>query len=357
MKAKETKEKQFKKMTPLKWVTVILCGILALILLVLFAARLYFRLPVSDYYRASEKAFKIPGLSEGFIPQGLDYDERTDLFWVTGYMKDGSASPIYLVKRADGTIEKTVYLAQADGSVYNGHAGGIAVGWDYAYVAGGADACMYAYSCDEIMTTEDGSAVLAKGSISTKAEGGDELRVSCVMMDERYLYAVEFYREPSSSTPENHKLTTPAGDYHQALAVAYELQFGDDAVCGVLPTPVFAMSLPDLVQGMHRGDSRIYLSASYGTAFSYVYAYELSQVMAVEGEIQFLDVTMPLYYLDSSSMVGKYKLPPMAEEIVMVDGRLYTMCESASGKYLFGRLTSAQWCYATDLSDMTNRIE
>ena len=40
----------------------------------------------------------------------------------------------------------------------------------------------------------------------------------------------------------------------------------------------------------------------------------------------------------------------MAEEIAAVDGKLYTMCESATNKYIFGKFTSAKYCYATDLS-------
>ena len=40
----------------------------------------------------------------------------------------------------------------------------------------------------------------------------------------------------------------------------------------------------------------------------------------------------------------------MSEEIVIVDGKLYTMCESATNKYIFGKFTSAKYCYATDIA-------
>lgn len=356
MKHNLQKSNEKKKITPLRVILSVICGLLALILLVLVGARIYFRMPVSDYYRASEKAFRIPGLSDGFVPQGLDFDMRTDLFWVTGYMNDGSASPIYLVKKDSGELFKTVYLANEDGSVYNGHAGGVAVGWDYAYIAGGADRCIYAYSCDEIMTAADGATVAAKGNISTKASEDDSLRVSCLTIDENYLYAVEFYREPKYPTPDSHKMTTPAGDYNQALAVAYKVSYEEDAVFGVEPTPALAISLPDHVQGMCFGEDRIFLSTSYGTSFSYVYGYDLTRVSA-EGTIHFLGTDMPLFYLDSYSLAEIRKLPPMAEEIVIVEGKLYTMCESASEKYLFGNLTSSRWCYATELGRMKNRAE
>ena len=37
----------------------------------------------------------------------------------------------------------------------------------------------------------------------------------------------------------------------------------------------------------------------------------------------------------------------MAEEIEFVNDEMLTLCESASKKYKFGKLTGAKWCYAT----------
>ena len=54
--------------------------------------------------------------------------------------------------------------------------------------------------------------------------------------------------------------------------------------------------------------------------------------------------------LDSSVLKTDLKIAPMSEEIVTVEGQLYVMCESASNKYIFGKFTSAKYCYATDLS-------
>lgn len=348
---KNTPAKEKKKMSVGKRILLTVGIVLAAILFVLLAVRLYFRLPVWSYYRASEKGFEIPGLSDGFVPQGLDYDDRTDLFWVTGYMDDGSASPIYLVKRSTGELYKTVYLANEDGSIYNGHTGGVAVSWDFVYIAGGGRSCIYAYSCDEIMTAEDGITVKALGSISTKSENGDSLRVSSVFVDDEYhrLYAAEYYSEPKNPTPENHKLTTPAGDRHGALAIAFELDF-QNGVLGVDPTPKLAISLPDLVQGFCIGGDSIFLSTSKGASFSHVYEYPLAN-QASEA-ITFLGIEMPLYYLDSGNLAADYRLPPMSEELVVVDGKLYTMCESACNKYFFGKLTSSKWCYATELWKM-----
>ncbi len=348
-----TKEKKIKKekkkMKPMKRLIVIVSIVLASILLILFGARLYFRLPVYGYYRASEKGFKIPGLSDGFVAQGLDYDTQGN-FWVTGYMDDGSASPVYIVEKESGELVKTLYLANEDGTDYTGHAGGIAVTLDYVYVAGGSDNCVYAYGLADMMNAADGDSVKAKGSISTKASETDYLQPACLYIENGYLFVLEFYRDVDYPTPDSHKMTTPAGDYNQALAVAYELD--GDGRFGVDPTPDFAMSLPDQVQGMCMDGDLVYLSTSWGTSFSHIYEYDWSEVMKQKSEITFLGTTMPLYHFDAGNLTKDYKIPPMSEEIVMVDGRLYTMCESASNKYIFGKLTSSQWCYATDLGKL-----
>lgn len=57
---------------------------------------------------------------------------------------------------------------------------------------------------------------------------------------------------------------------------------------------------------------------------------------------------IPLWYLDSNDLTKDVKLPPMSEEIVFVDGRIYVMNESACNKYLFGKLLRAKyiWSYA-----------
>ena len=75
----------------------ILVVLLALVAIVFIGARIYFRAPVSAYYKASEKAFVIPGLWDNMVPQGLDYVASTDTYLICGYQKDGSSSRIYRV--------------------------------------------------------------------------------------------------------------------------------------------------------------------------------------------------------------------------------------------------------------------
>ena len=94
-------------------------------LVLLHGIRGYFRIPVSEYYKNSEKAFVIPGLSDGMTHQGLAYDSENDTFLITGYRSDGNASQVSVVSKADGKEVKRLNLANEDGSAFTGHVGGI----------------------------------------------------------------------------------------------------------------------------------------------------------------------------------------------------------------------------------------
>ncbi len=331
------------KQKALKVALIILCCLVGLVLLLVLGVRAYFRLPVRDYYKNSEKAFVIPGLSDGMIHQGLAYDSASDTFFITGYRTDGAASQVSLVSRADGKEIKRLNLAGEDGSAYTGHVGGITVGKDFVYVASSKG--LVAFRRADFASAKSGESVRAVGTFSTET-ADDSLHVAFTHIEGDTIYVGEFYREANYKTPDSHKYTTAAGDKNPSLILAYKLD--DTAPLGISEKIERAYSIPGLVQGMcFDAEGRMYLSTSYAVAFSHLYSYETNKQ---EGEITVLGQEVPLFVLDSSTMIEDIKLAPMAEEITVVDGKLYTMCESATNKYIFGKFTSAKYCYATDLS-------
>lgn len=329
-------------------ILLVLGCLLALVFLILLAARLCFRVPVLDYYGVSERAFAIPGLSDDLVPQGISYDEESGLFLVTGYQKDHTPSPVYLVDRATGETEGKVLLLMPDGSDFVAHAGGLSVFGDYVFVAGGSDACLYVYSRDAILNAENGDRIPCLGTFDTFFGDRDGITVAFTSAHDGMLTVGEFYRDPNYLTPDSHKFTTPAGDFQQALAVTYTVSDDPDAVFGLHPVPVEAYALPDLVQGMAFYDGKVWLSTSYAVAFSGIYAYDRSTLQPF-GTLPTSEGEIPLYGLDSAALTDSFQLPPMSEEIEFVDGKMYTMCESASNLYLFGKLTGGEWCYATPM--------
>lgn len=343
------KKEQTKKTHPWWSYPLWALGVLAvLVALVLLGARLYFRIPVRDYYRASEHGFQIPDCNRGFVAQGIAYDGETDLFLVNGYQKDNIASPIYLVAWGARKPDKTIRMALPDGSAYTGHAGGIAGYGDYIYVADGEKRRLLVFSRQSIYDAADGDSVAAIGTFDTAVSDEDYIGPAFVTVDGDRLVTGEFYRNPNYQTPESHKFTTLSGDYQQALAVEYKLD--GQARYGIEPTPVKVYTLPDLAQGMCFDGGRIYVSTSWGTALSHIYQYDESRLQ-LQGNITLLGMELPLYALDSAALLVDGVIAPMSEEIVIVDGKLYTMCESASNKYIFGKFTSAKWCYATDVEE------
>ncbi len=327
----------------LKAVTVVLGCLVGFVILLLLGVRVYFRLPVSAYYGNSEKAFVIPGLSDGMIHQGLAYDSENDTFLITGYRTDGNASQVSVVARASGKEVKRLNLANEDGSVFTGHVGGITVYGNYVYVADSKG--LIAFSRADIAAASNGDSVKSVGIFKTSTEN-DALHVAFTHVEGDMIYVGEFYRAENYPTPDSHKYKTAAGDENTALILAYKLDGA--APLGISEKIEYAYSIPALVQGMcFDSDGMIYLSTSYAVAFSHIYGYDPTKA---EGSITVLGQTVPLYVLDSSTQTKDIKIAPMSEEIVIVNGKLYTMCESATNKYIFGKFTSAKYCYATDMS-------
>lgn len=326
-----------------KIIMTILIVICALALIVVIGARIYFRSPAKDYYKHSKAAFKIPDIDNGFIPQGLDYNEADDTFLVTGYTKDNVASPIYVLSKDGKLISKATILDEYDED-FPCHSGGISIYNDYVYVAGCQDCTLYIYSYTDI---KKGGKVSMLGSFSTKINNDDYLNIDCTTICDGKIILGEFFREEIYPTLPSHKLTTAHGDYNQALAVVYEL--GDyDETFGINPEPTCVYSIPDQVQGMayHEGD--LYISSSYGAASSHIRAYDITN--ANKKCISILGYEeLPLLEIDTSILKSDFTIPPMSEEIEFVDGHFYTMCESASDKYIFGKLTSHKYCYSTEL--------
>ncbi len=330
--------------------TIALVSVILFFGLILGCAIGYFRLPVNAYYKASEKAFIIPDTNAGYIAQGICFDDANEVFILSGYMKDKSPSPLYVVSKG-GKLLKKLTLKMPDGKDYDGHGSGVATFGDYIYLTGSSEKCIFVYSLTELISANNGNKLDCLGKLSLVSESNEDdyITSSFVTVKDNRLITGEFYREDNYSTPNSHKFTTTAGDYNQALAVEYVL---DTAFTfGINPEPVKAYSLPDQVQGLAINDNKVYLSISWGLSFSHILEYNESK-LAFQKDITLIGKTLPLYALDSQSLTYDYKIPPMSEEITFVDGSLYVNCESASDKYIFGKLTGGKYLYKTDLAKL-----
>lgn len=348
-----------KNLTKLVKVLIYIVGTFVILLLLVFlGAQLYFKIPVLDYYKDSEKAFSIPGLAGDMVPQGLDYIESEGLFLIGGYQKDGSPSRVYRVSKQSGKTEGYVVLGDEEGNPIAPHAGGLASHGEYLFVAGDEDPFVYVFALPEVLSSEDGTVIKSLGKFNTTFPDGS-IRADFMCFTEDRFIVGEFYRDPNYTTPDSHMIETPSGEVNRALALCYPLSDKEGFAFGIYELPAEAYSLPDLVQGIAVHDGKIWISQSYGTAKSTISCYDISDSEPVKfaftkfySGVAEPNEMMAFYVLDSSTKTASFEAPPMAEEIVFVDGKLLIMCESASNKYFFGNLTGGRWCYATDVSDL-----
>lgn len=338
--------KEKKKFKLWQKLTIIFCSVVVALGVILGCAIGYFRLPVNEYYKNSHKAFIIPALSTAYVPQGFCYDQQSSWFLATGYMKDGSASPVFAINKQGGKTIKSVVLKLADGKDYLGHAGGISVWKNYLYVADGSEHCIYVFDYEQFKTAKNGDALFSIGKFFTETADGDYVKPSCVEVVGNKIVIGEFFRESNYETYKTHKIATPNGDKNTALAVVYSL--ADNFEFGINPVPEKAYSMREQVQGITFDGDKVYLSTSWGLSFSQIFIYD--QTTAVSDMRTVLGENIPVYYLDSKSLIKDLKIPPMSEEMAIVNGKLYVLSESASTKYIFGKFTGGKWCYATDLS-------
>lgn len=323
----------------------VLAGILALVLLVIVGFNIYLRASSADFYSKALTHGKVPGISDGFIHQGISYVSQDEIFISCGYMNDGTPSRIYLF---DGKNEKYVTLNDLSGEPSMTHAGGLTYWSDIVFLTNGKG--ILVYSWDDIKASAENCA-----SVDPSSSFDVGFNAAFCYADGNDLYVGEFYREENYPTDISHHMTTPSGDIHHALMARYDLEeMFENGFEKAVPTMIY--SVPDLAQGMCLTPSgRICISTSYAVALSHIFVYDVSGIdqgsmtTAKASEIDFISADTPLVFLDSSTLSEDVRLFPMSEELVLVGGRVYIMNESASSKYIFGKLTGGSRLYSIEI--------
>lgn len=265
----------------------------------------------SDYYSIEEEICKNPGLNDGFVCQGICVSEENGVILVSGYMKDGRNSRIYVTD-----YDSNSYYVELtrEGESYTGHAGGIALTGDKVYISNASK--LFIASLSDILKAENGDTVDIGSGVKVNSAA------SFVFADENYVYVGE-YNDPNGKQKE-HIYETESGVNHSII----ERYTHDD-----LENPDKIYSIGDYVQGVcFTPDGRIVFSTSHGLTSSVYYVYRESDATD-SGNI--LDGA-PVYYL--GECVQHISGPAMSEDMDWFDGRVITLTESASNKYIFGKL-------------------
>jgi hypothetical protein len=202
------------------------------------------------------------------------------------------------------------------------------------------------YSYNDFINVENNGEVKCIGTFETKSTN-DKIRVSFVGEIDNYIVAGEYYSPVLFETPDNHKIKLDDGSYQGGLAAFYEKD--DLEEFGLKNTPSFILSLPNQVQGMTSFNNILYLSLSSGLNKSQIRTYDLSKLF-VSSTINCLDSIYDLKILDYSSLIKTTYIPPMSEEIIIVDEKLFVNQESASTNYWFGRTYGGAYFYSTPIN-------
>lgn len=314
---------------------ILFCVIMALIVLIVtFYAYLF--VVCHDFYSVSRREFQLPDIHVGFVPQGFAYTDG--YYLLSGYESGSNESRIYVAET--GQAFREVAVLDTDGGPFVNHAGGISCAGDYVYLAG-CDGKCYVFSSDILSDTEAAATVL--GSFET------DNNADFCYIDKDQLYVGEYYYNIKYPTDTSHHMVTPAGDTNCAIMTVYPLDASMDY--GVDPQPMEAYSIPEAVQGVCvTQNGEIALSASSGFSVSDLHLYEKP---AAQGSFTLSyeegSLSVPLYYLDSGSKISTSHPLPKSEGIIFTDGRFQIIFESASNKFLYGKLLGADYAYSFSL--------
>jgi hypothetical protein len=325
---------------------IVLCAILALVLLVLLLAPLVTTIIFHDFFKDAEKEFRIPGLSDGVVPQGFTYLADDELYLQCGYMADGeSASRIYIIPEADPSSARYVSLLDKNGNPYTGHTGGITSDGTLVWMANdgeGEDNCVWVMSLNELLSAKNGDEIKLETSFTS------ESRAAYCYVDGDVLWVGEFYRPVDYPTKDSHALTANGAEHH-AIICAYTLDATSQT--GIRSgAPRAILSVTDHVQGFARTqDGGFILSTSYGLSKSHWLFYDNVMENSADTSLNIDGTDVPVWFLDENSLLRDLECPPMSEEIVIRDDRIYYLTESACKKYIFGSFIRGRHVYSLPL--------
>ena len=294
-------------------------------------------LQLSEFNKHSEEGFIIPGLYEGFIPQGIFYEEENDIFLISGYYKDKVQPSRVIVVDGEGNFVKSVGCLTLKGNKATGHFGGIAAFKDNVYVA--TTSVTHVLSLSEILSAED------DGYVHIQKELYTDTTCSYVNVCDGVLYIGEF----TDITIDDVKgatniYTSKLGEKFFSRCNAFILD--ENGVYGIKAdrideegnlTPDFAVTTPFKVQGMTRLNDGSFVFTASSTAITNSRVYKYRDVTKGEPDeiIEVNGVDVPLYYCDMFDKTGSYRVPTYLEEITLYkDGTVYIITESAASAYI-----------------------
>lgn len=288
----------------------------------------------NGFFKEFSESFIIPGLFEGFIPQGICYDDESDMFFVSGYYEDGAyPSKIVCVNAESGELVKYHSLKNYDGSDYRGHAGGVACSETTLFIS--SDNECQTISLEKLLSSENATSVRFESKFKLNTKG------SFAGYSDGILWFGDFIESSDKARESAERITTlKSGETFYAYCEGYTLENGLPAVSKINSSsdgyiPDYMIAVPEQVQGMAFTKSgKIIFSTSYGRKKdSYLYVFD--DVFASEkvSTVQIDGVEIDLLACSSDFLKSKITLPPMSEGLTSFGDEVYLIFESGAEKY------------------------
>lgn len=292
------------------------------------------------FYASGELSLLVPGLKQGFVPQGLSYLPEQNWMIIAGYSgNEDTNSTLFAVDLATGEMVREVMLQYADGSDYFGHAGGVAVTEKNIFIANNAH--LYRISLETFLSLPASAFCAFDEEIPVPS------RASYCSYADGVLWVGEFQYDPSYKTDRTHWYKNEDGRY-KAWLIGYELdqtqanELKPASLTAETAVPDYIISTTERIQGMTIHNDQFFLSQSYGRRnFSTLLQY---QNVLDTPPLATADVNghaVPLWCLNSTVQTGSLVMPPASECMVTVNGSIYVLFETAAQKYMDPETPSA----------------
>ena len=286
----------------------------------------------AKFLNKAEALVTIPGVAEGFVPQGVEWIPQKDWLLFSGYQDDGGVSPLIAVDIEKGGIAKEIFLHYPDGTVFSGHAGGVCATDKNIYIASGHS--LLRLSLSVFLTAENGDSCAIEEEIPVPV-----LADFCCSTDEM-LWVGEFGETSGKGMNEAHGFYTADG-YHYAWACGYPLLKTTEKELAITwsdhgkAIPECILSITEHIQGMSVRGNEIYLSQSKGSQnASSLLEYAIDFSSSPHAEVEMDNADIPVWFADISTLQGLTFCPPMSEGICFVDDKICITFESAANKYI-----------------------
>ena len=277
-----------------------------------------------DFYNYSKAEIEIPGLKDGFVPQGLCALQTENGYLISGYMKDTSKpSRIYYVDEQGNS--KYVLLDTLQTNLDNGHFCGIASRYDLVWLA--TDGYVFTIDLQSIVNATQGDVLTTIDIFETG------IKTDFCYADDNMFYVGEFYRPGKYEVDETHYIKLSENETNHGIALCYNIdvtkQYGLSTTA-----PVKAISVPDQAQGFCITESgKMVVSTSYSLPDSKILVYDNPTLE--ESRINVNGYDLDLYVLSSNNLNKTIIAPCMSEGIDYKNGRVHILFESACAKYKY----------------------